>query len=183
MALKINYGGVASGPILRREWAMPNSKTFSIKPISNLLDTYLDGKSIIVDPFARDSKRGTITNDLNPDTSAEFHMDAKDFCQMLVDKQIQAEAVLFDPPYSPRQIAECYNNVGIKATMQDTQISFYSNLKDKLAHIIVPGGVAISFGWNTNGFGMKRGFRIVEILCVAHGSMHNDTLVTVERKI
>lgn len=31
-------------------------------------------------------------------------------------------------------------------------------------------------------FGKKYGFEIIEVLDVAHGSMHNDTLVTIERK-
>ena len=45
------------------------------------------------------------------------------------------------------------------------------------------GGHAISFGWNSNGFGKRRGFEIVEIMLVAHGTHHNDTIVTVEKKV
>jgi hypothetical protein len=45
------------------------------------------------------------------------------------------------------------------------------------------GGIAISCGWNTNGFGKARGFKIIEIMCVAHGGSKNDTIVTVEKKI
>jgi hypothetical protein len=44
------------------------------------------------------------------------------------------------------------------------------------------GGYAISFGWNSNGFGEKYGFTIIEILMVCHGSSHNDTIVVVEIK-
>ena len=45
------------------------------------------------------------------------------------------------------------------------------------------GGFCISFGWNSNGMGKNRGFEIVEILLVAHGGHHNDTIVTVEKRI
>lgn len=45
------------------------------------------------------------------------------------------------------------------------------------------GGVCISFGWNSMGIGKKNGFEIIEILLVAHGGMHNDTIVTVETKL
>ena len=38
------------------------------------------------------------------------------------------------------------------------------------------------FGWNSNGVGKVRGFEIIEILLIAHGGSHNDTIVTVERK-
>lgn len=36
-----------------------------------------------VDPFARDNKHAQLTNDLNPATSAQCHMDAEDFCKQL----------------------------------------------------------------------------------------------------
>ena len=67
--------------------------------------------------------------------------------------------------------------------MQDTQSSFWSQRKDKIAELIKPFGLCISFGWNTNGLGLNRGFEILEILMVAHGGAHNDTIVTVERKV
>ena len=51
--------------ILNRVWCMPNSRTFSIKPINKLIHRYLNG-GVVVDPFANDSKLGTITNDIDP---------------------------------------------------------------------------------------------------------------------
>jgi len=44
-------------------------------------------------------------------------------------------------------------------------------------------GIVVSFGWNSGGIGKKYGFEIEEILLVPHGGSHNDTIVTVERKI
>ena len=41
----------------------------------------------------------------------------------------------------------------------------------------------LSFGWNTNGVGINRGFEMQEILIVAHGGSKNDTLCTAEIKI
>ena len=38
------------------------------------------------------------------------------------------------------------------------------------------------FGWNSNGVG-SADMEMIEILIVAHGGQHNDTIVTVERKI
>ena len=43
-------------------------------------------------------------------------------------------------------------------------------------------GKVISFGWNSNGIGKTLGFEQVEILMVAHGGHHNDTICTVEVK-
>ena len=83
--------------IIQRKWAMPNSKTFSIKPIRELIDKYVFG--VIIDPFANDSKIASITNDIDPSKDTTHHMDATDFLKMFSDKSI--DCVLYDPPYSP----------------------------------------------------------------------------------
>lgn len=71
---------------------------------------------------------------------------------------------------------------GKKASQLDTSYNFYSRVMNSICDRIKIGGYAISMGWNSNGFGKSRGFKIVEILIVAHGMHHNDTIVTVEQK-
>lgn len=66
--------------------------------------------------------------------------------------------------------------------MQTTQASFWSNMKKEIGRIIKIDGFAISCGWNSGGVGKKYGFEMQEILLVAHGGWHNDTIVTVDRK-
>ena len=56
-------------------------------------------------------------------------------------------------------------------------------MKDRLDQLLKPNGIAICCGWNSAGFGRERGYEFIEILLVAHGGAHNDTIVTVERKI
>lgn len=46
-----------------------------------------------------------------------------------------------------------------------------------------PNVIVISFGWNSNGIGKTKGLEIIEILIVAHGGQHNDTICTVERML
>ena len=162
-----------------RLWAMPSKWTFTIKPIKELLERYNVGRCW-VDPFAGENSPAEITNDLNPKRPAKFHLHAKDFSEMLTDSY---EGVLFDPPYSLRQVKECYNEIGIELLSKEDTNHFPRNIRNILAKKIKPGGYAINFGWSTEGFGMKNGFYIVEILLVAHGGKHNDTIVTVERKI
>jgi hypothetical protein len=67
--------------------------------------------------------------------------------------------------------------------LHDTTSAVWKRWKDEIARVIQPGGVCISFGWSSAGLGKDRGFEIVEILLVPHGGNHNDTIVTVERKI
>lgn len=163
---------------INREWAMPNSNTFSVKPIKELIKRYLNG--IVIDPFANQNKLATITNDLDPQYDTDYHMDATEFLKMLDDNS--ADVVLWDPPYSPRQIMECYKKLNMTVNMQTTQASYWGKQKEQIARIIKPNGIVITCGWNSGGIGKKYGFEIVEILLVAHGGWHNDTIVTVERK-
>lgn len=159
---------------------MPNKNTFKMKPIHQLIERYIKPNQVWIDPFARTNRFG-ITNDLNKNFDTDYNLESLEFLKMFENKTI--DGVLFDPPYSPRQMKECYQSIGLKLTQQDTQSSFYSKRKDKISQIIKPNGICISFGWNSNGIGKMRGFEIIEILLVSHGSHHNDTICTVERKM
>jgi hypothetical protein len=166
--------------IIERKWAMPNKHTFLIKPIDDFIKSHLpDQPALILDPFAnRPSDYGAITNDLNPNTRVQFHMCALDFLRQYDDNSV--DMVLFDPPYSPRQLKECYDNIG--QSLHDAKSSVWSNWKKEISRITKPGGIVLSFGWNTVGIGMSRGFDLTDILMVSHGGMHNDTLCTKEVK-
>lgn len=166
---------------IERAWAMPNKNTFSIKPIKELLTEEVDNKNNLwIDPFANTNKWGNITNDLNPEYDTDFHMDALDFLKQFENESV--DGVLFDSPFSNRQIVECYKNVGKHIFQETTQASFWGNLKKEIARIVKPNGKVISFGWNSGGIGKTNGFTITRILLVPHGGHHNDTICTVEMK-
>jgi hypothetical protein len=178
--------GRTAGQAMRitRAWAMPSRDTFTIAPIADLLDRWLAGRQCVVDPFARNSKRGHCTNDLNPNTSAESHLLAEKFIQQLVDGGIRCDAFLFDPPYSPRQISEVYHSIGHECSMRETQNGrLYKEVKDAAWPLFNNGAIAICCGWSGCGFGEKRGFVLREMLIVVHGGAHNATIVTVEEKV
>lgn len=163
---------------LSRVWAMPSRHTFTIKPIRELLARYVgDGKGW-ADPFAGENSPAEYTNDLHPDRPSKFHLHARDFVAVLPQS---LNGVLWDPPYSPRQIRECYDGIGIKGPARDFQS--LADIKRSLALIVRPDGVAICCGWNSQGFGKTLGFEQIEVLMVPHGKDHNDTIVTVERKV
>lgn len=172
---------------INRIWAMPNKNTFKIKPIRELIERHIkevkdkNPNAIIIDPFANQNKLANITNDLDNQYDTDYHMDALDFLKMFNDKSI--DMVLYDPPFSPRQVAECYKNLGKTVNMQTTQASYWSKQKKEIARIVKKDGIVITCGWNSGGIGKTNGFEIVEILLVPHGGWHNDTIVTVERKI
>lgn len=164
---------------------MPNANTFSIKPIGEFVARYIaasPGPSI--DMFARNNIHAQWRNDLDPATAAPFHMDAAEFCHAIHNRGAQCSLALFDPPYSPRQISECYKGFGREVTIADTQnAALYKRVRDALDPLIPTGGVVLSFGWSSNGMGKGRGYEIEEILLVVHGGAHNDTICLAERKL
>lgn len=141
--------------MISRAWAMPNKRTFSIKPIKEMAEKYGLEPCFDVFPFGDEI-----------DVLARIKK-VPDASRL---------TVIFDPPFSPRQAKECYGINAVRFT------SLVRQLKDEVARITAPSGHVISCGWNSNGMGKGRGFVQVEIKLVAHGGSHNDTIVTVERK-
>lgn len=149
---------------IERKWAMPNHRTFQIPIIKKFIEenqTWRTGT--ILEPFPFESK-----------------IDCFDYLKQFDDSSI--EYALVDPPYSRRQVSEHYKSMGIKVTGWHTSSGWTRQVKDEVARILKPRAKVISFGWNSNGMGMKRGFEITRILLVAHGADHNDTICTAEVK-
>lgn len=167
-----------------RKWAMPNKDTFRIIPIYDLICEYIDDRKIWVDPFVGSNPFASYclwTNDLNLQIPATHHLESLEFLSKI--ETGVCDGVFFDPPYSPRQISECYKSVGLIPNMEDTQASFWGDRKKEVARIVRSGGIVITCGWNSGGIGKSLGFKIEEVLLVPHGGWHNDTIVVVERKL
>ena len=166
---------------IKREWAMPNGNTFTIKPIKDFVEREVNKGGVIVDPFANNCKYGTITNDLNPEFNTTKHMDALEFLKEIDSNSV--DLVLYDPPYSITQASQLYHEYGKdKLEVNVSNMKYWKLCKDNIARILKPYGRVICCGWNTNGLGKNRGFTMSEILIVAHGGSKNDTLVTLEYK-
>ncbi len=163
--------------MITREWAMPSRHTFTIPPIASFLSRHIRPGDVVVDPFCGQSTVATYRNDLG-----SGGMEATAYLDQLIEQGVRADVVLLDPPYSPRQMSECYKSVGIEVGMEQTQNArLYKESKHRLCQIIKPGGMALTFGWNSAGFGIGMGFTVMEILLVAHGGAHNDTICVAER--
>lgn len=168
---------MAAATTIERAWAMPNKWTFSIKPIKQLISEELTG-GLWIDPFAGECSPASITNDINPERPTTYHMDALEFLKTFDDNSV--DGVFYDPPYSPRQVKECYDGIG--GLQWDGRMTFWSETKNEIARILKPDGKCICFGWNSMGLGKKRGFEMTRILLVPHGGSRNDTICTVEVK-
>ena len=160
---------------------MPNKQTFTIGPIKELLDRYIDG-GVIIDPFAGiwGNSPGTITNDLNPEAPTTHNMDALEFVRSL--ETDSADVVIYDPPYSITQAVTAYKAFGA-TKFKPHMMDYWANIKTELARICKPTGVAICMDWSGMGLNKTRGFEVIEFLVVTHGGSKNATLVTVEKVI
>jgi hypothetical protein len=162
--------------VYKTAWAMPSRWTFGIPPIGEFVSRHIEGRNVIVDPFAGKSTIGTHRNDIS-----QTKVHSSEWLDGLIEQQVRADAVLFDPPYSPRQISECYKEAGLACGMKDTQNSvLYADIRKRLDALLRPGGVALSFGWQSSGFGKH--YVTTEILLVQHGGAHNDTICVAQRK-
>lgn len=164
-----------------RAWHMPSHNTFKVRCIKQLIDKHLKAGMLSIDPFANNSRLAKITNDLNPEFDTDYHLDALDFLKQFESESI--DFVFYDPPYSLRQVSECYKSVGREVTMETTQSNWRTKHINEIARILKPDGIVMCFGWNSSGVGIERGMKMIEILLVSHGGSHNDTICTVEKKV
>lgn len=168
---------MSTEPTIRRVWAMPHKFTFKIPVVASLLQTEMKGGDW-ADPFSGKFSPASLRNDADFDNDAEFHFDGLDFLKSLAANSV--EGVLFDPPYSTEQALRKY-----KPVQRGTagRAEYWAKCKDEIQRIVRPDGKAICFGWDSTGIGKKRGFELQQVLLICHGACHNDTIVTVERKL
>lgn len=165
-----------STPDLRIAFAMPNRWTFQMAPVAEFVQRWTRDRACIVDPFCGTSTIAHYRNDLG-----QGGQDAEAWVRSLIAIGVRADCVIFDPPYSPRQISECYQSIGRVATTEDTQNGgLYRRVRAALADILEPDGLALSFGWQSSGFG--KDWRTLQLLLVQHGGAHNDTICVAQKR-
>ena len=110
---------------------MSNRWTFKIKPIKQLLDKYVkDNGWNWIDPFAGASELAEYRNDINKDMFQPNCENAFVYCESIILEKSGFNGILFDPPYSLRQIKECYTKCGVDFLYKDSLffifLSFFS---------------------------------------------------------
>lgn len=166
---------------MNREWAMPNSWTFEIGPIAELVEREVNASDELwVDPFAGKADYADITNDLHPDRDTDYTMKAHKFLQQFDDNEVDG-GIIIDPPYSSEQLKRKYDDIGVQPSQDETNAIFMGRIRDEVERVAAEGATVLYFGWDSTGIGKTRGFEKREILLVSHGSSRNDTICTVEK--
>ena len=122
------------------------------------------------DPFARNCSWGTHTNDIDPSTEAQSHMDALEWLQSLPTGEFSY--VLFDPPFSSRQ-AEKYEAGHVNVY---TDPGYVKKCFDEIFRVLTYHGLVLRLGYNSsrpNGFEIKQGW------IVNFGGNRNDVIMTI----
>ena len=173
---------------------------FKNRHIRKILDREIEhmmyetkGKGTAIDPFARESftleNINFITNDLNPDFQTDYNLEFNDFAETIAfrvnhDKLDRPSLVFFDPPYSLTQLKKQYDGIGKDLELWQTH-NMWGKGKDALASIMQVGSRVVSLGWNTQGFGEKRGFakRGVHVFEQISREGQYNIFVTIEEKV
>lgn len=166
---------------IEREWAMPNKWTFDIEPIGEFVrEAIEDSDGLWIDPFAGNCRLADVTNDFDPEQDTDYTLKAKDFFKEFDEGEVDG-GVIVDPPYSPRQVKEHYNSVGLEPSQFETGAGFMSTVRDEVERVSRPGAKALTFGWNSTGIGKTRDFVKDHILLVCHGGSKHDTICVREK--
>lgn len=166
--------------------------------IRKILDKEIDrmmwrteGCGLAIDGFARESFVNDlpcfITNDLNSEFNCDYNLEWKDFARTINKQYLgkrDIDLVFFDPPYSLRQLKEHYDGIGKNLELWQTH-NQWGEGKDFIAECMPVGSRVVSFGWNTAGFGQKRGFEKVAIYVFEQVAREDRyaLLVTIEEKV
>ena len=124
----------------------------------------------IIDPFARNCKWGTITNDINPQFKTTYNMDAADFLESF-DSNL-AKIILLDPPFSDRQSDEKYE-VG-DSNLYTTGDGRMGRINAEIGRILKPNGVLLKLGYNTSR--PHKSLTLIRITIASFGGLRNDVL-------
>jgi len=136
-------------------------------------DFWVDN-AVIVDPFARNCRIGTFTNDLNPETLADDHEDALEWLKALDSDS--ADFAILDPPFSDVANERIY---GLKTNLY-TDARYFKGVMMELGRILKPEGRLLRFGYTTSN--LNRTLVIERLYVVNFFSPRNDVLVSLFKK-
>ncbi len=139
----------------------------------------IDG--LILDPFARNCQWADITNDLNPDTKAKYHLDAKDFLELMLEEfgHNSVKCIIFDPPFSQRQYEK------YEKECKSELVNIYSSpgkvveIFDIARKLIKPGGIIIKLGYNSTRPILD--YELTYLSTTNFGGNRNDVITSIWR--
>lgn len=161
---------------MARVFDMPSRATCDVPSIRQWVLYHLQGRTCVIDPFARNCRLAHWTNDIDPETAADEHLDAVDWLRRLVQRGIRADAAIIDPPYSPTQMVRV--KYGGRRQTQTSRL--YAEVRTALTPVLTPDAIVLTFGWQSVGMGKT--WPITDLLLVCHGGGHYDTICVAQSR-
>ena len=147
----------------------PRKYTFEQPRLKEWTESFCTGK--VLNLFA--GKVRLNCHEFRVDISDEFHPDYMgDAYEFVKTTERKFDTIILDPPYNLRKAREKYNG---------KYIGSFTKIKNSIPRLLEPGGLVITFGYDSVGMSRKRGFKKIAICLVCHNGDHNDTIVVVER--
>ncbi len=149
---------------------------YSLKAVQALPERSIR-HGLTLDPFARNCAWAwPWTNDIDPNTQANFNLDAEDFLKCMKLKGKRWGVVLLDPPFSDRQAKEAYGSSNLYASDSGKM----KRIQELAARVCAVNGYIIKAGFNTNP--PAKNLELVEVVMVQLGGNRNDVLFSVWEK-
>lgn len=145
--------------------------TFEMPLVKKWVEKWCEGK--VLNLYAgktkinADETRIDVSNDYKPD----YHMSDIEFIEHAKNKGLLYNTILLDPDYNLRKAMEKYKG---------NHRSKFAKVKDEILYILAPMGRVITFGYNSNNMGVKRGFELIAITLICHFGARHDTIATVD---
>ena len=150
--------------------------TMSDPMAAALVIKYLRGLKPIIDPFARNCELAwPYTNDIDPNTIAEQHLEVEEFLENFHEEGLVFGGAILDPPFSNHQSREIYGSENLY-----TNPAKMKRVEMKLGSLIEIGGYVVKFGYNSN-FSHKA-FECVAVRLVRYGGSMNDMIISVHQR-
>ena len=147
----------------------------------------LGDEAFVLDPFARNQRLATITNDLNPEFSTSYNLEANDFLELMLEEYgpNSVDMILFDPPYNATLLKEHYDDIGAKLELWQCQ-NPWGRAKSAARSLLKVGGYYMQLGYYSKGLNskteFKNGFKLIDGCLLSGSSLKNDIIVIVEQK-
>lgn len=147
--------------------------TFAYAPARKLVRKHMTGRVLnaCAGKTVLDHDGEIVRNDLNPRRDADHHVDVAEIAYHFPAQSF--DTVLFDPPFDEQQAETKYD--GLHA------MDVYAALEG-FNELVRPGGVVVSFGWNSWGMRSFPAFERRDTTLLQRGPIHRDVIVTIDER-
>lgn len=146
--------------------------TFEYTPARKFVEERLRGR--VLNACAGKSKLNhsdVVRNDLNPGRDADTHHDVSEIARHFDARSF--DVVVFDPPFDDLQAEDKYDSLRADRVLEAFR---------QFDELVKPGGLVITFGWNSWGMSSLGAWDREETVLFQRGPVKRDVIATADRR-